>query len=52
MTMEPPVPDDAPLGAVRSCQECNADMLDGQDWCLNCGTAARVASVPAPAGGL
>lgn len=31
---------DGPLEGVRACQECGAEMLDGQDWCLNCGTAA------------
>ena len=31
---------EGPLGVVRACQECGTDMLDGQDWCLACGTAA------------
>src|SRR5205814_10502010 len=31
---------DAPAGAPRSCEHCGAAMAAGQDWCLECGTAA------------
>jgi hypothetical protein len=30
---EPPAP-------ARACDTCGAEMADGQDWCLSCGTAA------------
>src|SRR4051812_4673037 len=40
--------DDLSDVAARSCSECGEAMLDSQDWCLNCGTAApgRLGSRP------
>ena len=38
----PPPPDGAALGTVPdfACETCGAGMERGQDWCLECGTAA------------
>ncbi|HMJ34556.1 MAG TPA: hypothetical protein VK501_11620 [Baekduia sp.] len=34
--------------AVRACPTCQAELADGQDWCLNCGQAqpGRLANLP------
>jgi hypothetical protein len=29
-----------PEAPARTCENCGAGLLDGQDWCLECGTAA------------
>ena len=34
------VPEAAPEAAARACAACAAPMAGGQDWCLECGTAA------------
>ena len=31
----------APEGSQRSCSECGAALVPGQDWCLQCGAGAR-----------
>lgn len=37
----PPADAPAPLAAApATCRSCGAAMVDGQDWCLECGTAA------------
>jgi hypothetical protein len=40
-------PPDAPP-AARACPTCQAELADGQDWCLNCGQAqpGRLANLP------
>lgn len=35
-----PAPEPAPAPAAGACQSCGAAMVAGQDWCLECGTAA------------
>jgi outer membrane biosynthesis protein TonB len=35
-----PVAPEAPQAVARTCESCGTDMAAGQDWCLECGTAA------------
>ncbi|HEY0516411.1 MAG TPA: hypothetical protein VGD00_04780 [Solirubrobacteraceae bacterium] len=37
----PPAPGPQQPSAAAACTNCGAAMAPGQDWCLNCGTAAR-----------
>jgi hypothetical protein len=39
----------APEAPVRACANCGAGLAAGQDWCLECGTAAPAHPTPAPA---
>ncbi|HWH66167.1 MAG TPA: hypothetical protein VNS99_08705, partial [Gaiellales bacterium] len=36
----PPEQPASPPEATEACRTCGAPMEPGQDWCLNCGTAA------------
>lgn len=38
----------APDGQPQSCPVCGAGLRPGQDWCLNCGTAASTRIAPSP----
>jgi hypothetical protein len=38
----------APPTAGMACPRCGAHVADGQDWCLQCGDAARTRLVPTP----
>jgi hypothetical protein len=39
---------DAPEPEVRACTHCGAALADGQDWCLECGTAVKQGRSPLP----
>ncbi|HEU4977783.1 MAG TPA: hypothetical protein VFT42_02710 [Solirubrobacteraceae bacterium] len=42
---EPPAPATAP---ARTCEACGAGLAAGQEWCLECGTAAPAAAAAPP----
>jgi hypothetical protein len=39
---------EAPEPEVRACTHCGAALADGQDWCLECGTAVKQGRSPLP----
>lgn len=47
MTLEPPAVVPEPAGAIR-CPRCQAPVAPDQDWCLECGAAARTRLAPTP----
>ena len=38
----------APPGAGLACPRCGANLVEGQEWCLSCGDAARTRLAPTP----
>jgi hypothetical protein len=47
VTLEPPAVVPAPSGTIR-CPRCNAPVGPDQDWCLECGAAARTRLAATP----
>jgi hypothetical protein len=47
VTLEPPAVVPEPAGAVR-CPRCQSPVAPDQDWCLECGAAARTRLAPTP----
>jgi hypothetical protein len=47
VTLEPPVVVPEPAGAIR-CPRCQRPVAPDQDWCLECGAAARTRLAPTP----
>jgi hypothetical protein len=46
--VEAPVPAAAPAPTPFLCPRCQTPLQPEQDWCLNCGTAARTAIAASP----
>jgi hypothetical protein len=47
VTLEPPAVVPEPAGAIR-CPRCQSPVAPDQDWCLECGAAARTRLAPTP----
>jgi hypothetical protein len=47
VTLEPPAVVPEPAGAIR-CPWCQSPVAPDQDWCLECGAAARTRLAPTP----
>jgi hypothetical protein len=47
VTLEPPAVVSEPAGAIR-CPRCQSPVAPDQDWCLECGAAARTRLAPTP----
>jgi hypothetical protein len=47
VTLEPPAVVPEPAGTIR-CPRCHAPIAPDQDWCLECGAAARTRLAPTP----
>ncbi len=47
MTAEPPQEPPAPTGTI-ACPRCGSPVPEDQDWCLECGYAARTVVQPTP----
>jgi RNA polymerase subunit RPABC4/transcription elongation factor Spt4 len=43
-----PAPTSAPAPGTIACPRCGAQVAPDQEWCLNCGAAARTRLVPTP----
>jgi hypothetical protein len=47
VTLEPPAVVPEPAGTIR-CPRCQSPVAPDQDWCLECGAAARTRLAPTP----